>query len=139
MVFHRGARTRVLDESRALPVGMGIARVSASPCGWTRLGARRRLVSRRRNFSNWAYWRVQLDEVVASDPCPLTATSTEFDAWRVRPRARLVDALGPAPADRVPLDMEVTESVDCGDYQRDRIVFDTDTTMAALALLLVHV
>jgi dienelactone hydrolase len=94
-------------------------------------------VSRRRNFSNWAYWRVQLDEVVASDPCPPEATATEFDAWRVRTRARLVDALGPAPAERVPLDMEVTESVDCGDYQRDRIVFDTETTMSVPAFLLV--
>jgi dienelactone hydrolase len=94
-------------------------------------------VSRRRNFSNWAYWRVQLDEVVASDPCPTEATATEFHTWRVRTRARLVDALGPAPADRVPLDMEVTESVDCGDYQRDRIVFDTETTMSVPAFLLV--
>jgi dienelactone hydrolase len=94
-------------------------------------------VSRPRNFSNWAYWRVQLDEVVASDPCPTEATATEFHTWRVRTRARLVDALGPAPADRVPLDVEVTESVDCGEYQRDRIVFDTETTMSVPAFLLV--
>jgi dienelactone hydrolase len=44
--------------------------------------------------------------------------------------------LGPAP-EPVPLDLEVTETVDCGSYRRERVVFDTEATMAVPAYLLV--
>jgi dipeptidyl aminopeptidase/acylaminoacyl peptidase len=44
--------------------------------------------------------------------------------------------LGPEPAS-VPLDVETTETVDCGSYRRERIVFDTETTMSVPAYLLV--
>ena len=93
-------------------------------------------MSRRRNFSNWAYWRVHLDAQTAADPCPVDTLATKFDAWRPRARTRLLAMLGPEPA-AVPLDVETTESVDCGDYQRDRIVFDTEETMSVPAYVLV--
>jgi dienelactone hydrolase len=93
-------------------------------------------VARRRNFSNWAYWRLALDNVVDDDPCPLDALGTELEPWRARVRTRLDELLGPAPA-RVPLDLETIESVDCGTYQRDRIVFDTEATMSVPAYLMV--
>ncbi len=51
-------------------------------------------VSRTRNFSNWAYWRLQLERVAAAEqPAP-----TDDDAWRARTRAELDARLGPHPA-----------------------------------------
>ncbi len=44
--------------------------------------------------------------------------------------------LGPMP-DAVPLDIEVTSSVDCGEYRRDRVVFDVEAAMSVPAYLLV--
>jgi len=89
-----------------------------------------------RNFSNWAYWRLQHETAVDADPCPLDALATDLEPWRARVRDRLEAMLGPRPRP-VPLDVETTESVDCGDYQRDRIVFDTEETMSVPAYLLV--
>ena len=87
-----------------------------------------------RNFSNWAYWRLQLDEIVHADPCP--ADLAELAPWRARVRARLAAMLGPEPAP-VPLALETTDVVDCGSYVRERIVFDTEATMSVPAFLLV--
>ena len=98
------------------------------------MGARAR-VTRTRNFSNWAYWRLQHESSVDADPCPLDDPA-QIEAWRARVRERLGAMLGPSPAP-VPLDLEVTESVDCGTYQRERVVFDTEATMAVPAYLLV--
>jgi dienelactone hydrolase len=91
-------------------------------------------VSRRRNFSDWAYWRLHHEAVVDSDPCPIDLTSV--DEWRVRVRERVVTLLGPAP-DAVPLDIETTEIVECGEYRRERLVFDTEAAMSVPAFLLV--
>jgi dienelactone hydrolase len=87
-------------------------------------------VTRARNFSNWAYWRLQLDRV--TEPSPPADT----DAWRARTRAHLDALLGTRPA-AVPLDLETTEEVDCGEYSRARVVFDTEATMSVPAYLLV--
>jgi dienelactone hydrolase len=81
------------------------------------------------------YWRLQLEAVVDSDPCPVDSMEG-FEAWRVRTRRRVLDLLGPEPASVVP-DVETTESVECGSYRRDRIVIDTEATMAMPAYLLV--
>jgi dienelactone hydrolase len=92
-------------------------------------------VTRTRNFSNWSYWRLLHEARVEADPCPLD-NPEQLDAWRERVRYRLEAMLGPAP-DPVPLDLEVTETVDCGSYRRERVVFDTEATMAVPAYLLV--
>jgi dienelactone hydrolase len=92
-------------------------------------------VTRRRNFSDWAYWRLQLDTVAFDDPCPLD-DAVAFAAWRERAAARLDTMLGPSPA-TVPLDAETTASVDCGSYTRERVVFDTEATMSVPAYFLV--
>jgi dienelactone hydrolase len=89
-----------------------------------------------RNFSNWAYWRLHLDAVVEGDPCPVDSLDTKFAFWEERARERLEIALGPSPLP-VALDIEVTDSVDCGTYSRERVVFDTENTMAVPAYLLV--
>jgi dienelactone hydrolase len=39
--------------------------------------------------------------------------------------------------ERVPLELEVRETVDCGTYRRESIVFDSEATMAVPAFLLV--
>jgi hypothetical protein len=91
---------------------------------------------RRRNFSNWAYWRLRHEAAVDSDPCPLDDLAAQLEPWRTRVRARLDDLLGPAP-EPVPLDLEVTETVDCGTYRRERVVFNTEATMSVPAYLMV--
>ena len=89
-------------------------------------------MSRTRNFSNWAYWRLHLERIaVAETPLP-----ADDEAWRARTRSELVARLGPHPSP-VPLDPETTEEVDCGDYTRSRIVFDVEDTMSVPAFLLV--
>jgi dienelactone hydrolase len=98
------------------------------------MGARRG-VSRTRNFSNWTYWRLRHESSADADPCPLDDPA-QIEEWRVRVRGRLDAMLGPAP-EPVPLDLEVTETVDCGTYRRDRVVFDTEATMSVPAYLLV--
>ncbi len=89
-------------------------------------------MSRSRNFSNWAYWRLHLDRVAATEQPP----PADVEAWRARTRARLDALLGAHPA-AVPLDLETTEEVDCGSYSRARIVFDVEDTMSVPAYLLV--
>ena len=89
-----------------------------------------------RNFSNWAYWRLQLDAVADRDPCPVDSLDTKFAFWEERARERLDVALGPSPLP-VALNVETTESVDCGGYSRERVVFDPESTMAVPAYLLV--
>ena len=93
-------------------------------------------MTKRRNFSNWAYWRLRLDEVALDDPLPADALATELDPWRARVRARLHELLGARPA-AVPPDPETTESVQCDGYSRERVVFDTEATMSVPAYLLV--
>ena len=93
-------------------------------------------MSKRRNFSNWAYWRLQHEAAVEADPCPLDDLGAELEPWRARVRERLFTMLGPEP-ESVPLDLETTETVDCGSYRRERVVFDTEPTMSVPAYLLV--
>jgi dienelactone hydrolase len=90
---------------------------------------------RARNFSSWAQWMLDLDATEVADPAPLDDLG-EYPAWRARAEARLRALLGADP-ERVPLDVEVTESVDCGPYRRDRVVFDTEPAMSVPAYLLV--
>jgi dienelactone hydrolase len=59
-----------------------------------------------------------------------------LDAWRERRRARLIELLGPLPA-RVQPDLETLETVHCDGYRREKIVFDTESTMSVPAYLLV--
>jgi dienelactone hydrolase len=94
------------------------------------------LVTRTRNFSNWAYWRLQHEEVTDADPFPAAKLARDLEPWRARVRDRVAALLGEMPAP-VPLDVETTESVDCGSYRRDRIVFDTEATMSVPAYVLV--
>jgi Abhydrolase family len=90
----------------------------------------------RRNFSNWAYWRLRHEAAVDVDPCPLDDLAGQLEPWRARVRERLREMLGPMP-DAVPLELETTETVDCGSYRRERVVFDTEATMSVPAYLLV--
>lgn len=82
-----------------------------------------------RNFSPWAYWSLRSRHLRDDD---LLAR----EGWRDEIRRRLTELLGATPAP-VPLDVEVTETVDCGDHVRSRIVFDTEAAMSVPAYLLV--
>ncbi len=89
-----------------------------------------------RNFSPWAQWQLKLAATEPRDPIPLDGGSEALGAWRDRCRVRLDGLLAPWP-EPVPLDLEVFESVDCGPYRRDRVVFDTEATMSVPAYLLI--
>jgi dienelactone hydrolase len=78
---------------------------------------------------------------LAATPAPPPPPDEELEPWRAGVRARLDELLGPPP-ERVPLDLEVTESVQVPaeggrSYRRDRVVFDTEATMSVPAYLLV--
>lgn len=85
-------------------------------------------MQKHRNFSPWAYWQLHL---------ATTANASDPDR-SVRTRDELRALLGPEP-EAVPLDFEITETVDCGVYQRDRVVFDTESAMSVPAYLLTPV
>ncbi len=82
-----------------------------------------------RNFSNWAYWRLHLEQI--AEP----ARPDDVQQWRSQTRRRIAALLGPDPRPVAPT-VETTESVDCGTYRRDRIVFDTEATMSVPAFML---
>lgn len=77
---------------------------------------------------------LQLPSIADTDPCPDDLAAVP--AWRERVRARLDEMLGPPPL-RVPLDVELTDTVDAGDHLRHRVVYDVEPTMAVPAYLLV--
>ena len=78
---------------------------------------------------------LRLDATVARDPLPVDDPSA-IPAWRDRCRERLTALLGANP-ERVPLDLEVRETIDCGTYDRQSIVFDAEPGMSVPAFLLV--
>jgi dienelactone hydrolase len=86
-----------------------------------------------RNFSPWYARMVSLSETRLADPLP--QDDSEIDPWRDRVRDRLEALLEPWP-EPVPLDIEVTESVETVNYRRDRVVFDTEANMSVPAYLL---
>jgi len=76
---------------------------------------------------------------LANEPAKLTfsgSTSDDWLRWRRVFDASLRRLLGPLP-DPVPLDPEITETVDCGDYIRERVVYDTERFCSAVAYVLV--
>jgi dienelactone hydrolase len=87
-----------------------------------------------RNFSPWAQVQLELAAIESEEEVPKVAASVP--GWRARTRGRLSDLLGRFPRG-VPLDLEVTDRVDCGTYTRERLVFDTEETMSVPAYLLV--
>jgi dienelactone hydrolase len=90
--------------------------------------------SRVRNFSPWASWQLALESTELELPIPLDDDG--IPGWRARVRAELTELLGDFPQ-QVPLALEQLDSVDCGAYRRDRVVFDVEPTMSVPAYLLV--
>ncbi len=89
----------------------------------------------RRNFSPWYSWMVRLGETAHCDPFPGGDAGAILE-WRERCRGRLRELLGKEPG-RIPLELEVRGSEDCGTYRRDSIVFDTESAMSVPAYLLI--
>jgi dienelactone hydrolase len=77
----------------------------------------------------------RLAATVPVDPVPVDDRSSLAE-WRTRCRGRLTELLGPFP-ERVPLNLETLEQVQCDGYRRDTVVFDTEDTMSTPAYLLV--
>jgi dienelactone hydrolase len=86
-----------------------------------------------RNYSSWQWFvRNVGDERAAADDAP----ARDIDVRVRAARRALRRAMGRLP-ERVPLNMEVLDSVDCGTYRRDKIVYDTERWMSVPAYLLV--
>jgi dienelactone hydrolase len=60
----------------------------------------------------------------------------DFVAWQRRARRELTLLLGTLPGP-VPLNIEVLDSVDCGTYRRDHVVYDSERWMSVPAYLLI--
>lgn len=86
-----------------------------------------------RNYSSWQWFVHNLEEVRAAAP-PVTVD--DLPARLRQARRQLRRAMGPQPQP-VPLDVEVLDSVDCGSYRRDHIVYDSERWMSVPAYLLV--
>jgi dienelactone hydrolase len=78
---------------------------------------------------------LRLEAARPVDPCPIDHPPA-MPAWRERCRARLDALLGEDP-ERVSLDLEVRDSVECDGYMRHSIVFDSELAMSVPAYLLV--
>ncbi len=71
-------------------------------------------------------------------PRPLSFRATnreEWLAWRSALRTKVQELLGP-PRAAVPLRAEILESIDCGSYVRQRVVYDTEPHVSVAAYLL---
>ena len=132
VVLRRGQRPGVLHDAGPFPDGVGEPRLSAAR---GRRAAPGRAVPRRRNFSPWQQFLAELATVEPVEPLPLGDLDA-LHAWKRRFPARLEALLGPLP-ERVPLDLEVESTEDCGSYRRDRIVFDVERHLSSPAWLLV--
>ena len=86
-----------------------------------------------RNLSPWRWF---LSNLAETDPHPPPGTRAALRERRVEARRQLRRAMGLLP-ERVPLNVEVIDSVDCGSYRRDHIVFDSERWMSVPAYLLV--
>jgi dienelactone hydrolase len=90
--------------------------------------------TRRRNFSPWAQWQLEL---AALPPAPLLPRDRDGIAGRRdEVRAVLARWFGPDPV-AVPPDLEVLATTDCGPYRREAVVFDVESAMSVPAYLLV--
>ncbi len=81
---------------------------------------------------------VQLGELRQAEPIDAEDLDDvdAVNAWRGRVAGRLETLLGRVPQ-RVPLDTEVLDEVQCDGYRRLSIVFDTEATMSVPAYLLI--
>lgn len=91
-------------------------------------------VTRRRNFSPWAQWQLELAALPAAPPLPRDSDGIAARAREVR--AVLGAWFGPEPV-AVPPDVELLAAPDCDGYRREAIVFDVEPAMSVPAYLLV--
>lgn len=63
------------------------------------------------------------------------SSRADWERWEGRFRPRLLELLGRWP-DPVPLEPEVLEVTDCGDYTREKVVFDSDRHASVIAYVL---
>ncbi len=87
-----------------------------------------------RNFSPWAHAMLELDAARPTESVPTHAASVP--GWRSRTRGRLTDLLGAFP-NSTARNAELTDTVDCGFYTRERLVFDSEAAMSIPAHLLI--
>ena len=134
------ARARVLDRLGHFPGAWESPAYLRHLAGRTRVGARGRVVTRARQLlglgvlASASRHRHRRRSVSGRRRLPSTSTNSSNGASA---RGRSCGRCSARNRNRVPLDPETTDSVDCGSYRRERIVFDTEQTMSVPAYLLV--
>ncbi len=88
-----------------------------------------------RNFSLAEYWKHRFADTTPQLRVPLDDINA-YTRWRVQAEAKYKELMGRLP-EPVPLEPEVTESVDCGSYVRQRVVLQVEQDMAMPCYLLV--
>jgi dienelactone hydrolase len=87
-----------------------------------------------RHLSYDDFW----EHVYRETPRPLAfraTTKDEWERWRAALRTKVQELLG-TPRTRVPLRAEVLERVDCGNYVRERVIYDTEPSASVTAYVL---
>ncbi len=88
-----------------------------------------------RNFST-SLELIQIADAIRPELRFRAKTRAEWQSWRRRLLAKIRGSLGRRPAS-APLRPKVVERVDCGDYIREKLVFDSTPRMSVPAYLLV--
>ena len=91
-----------------------------------------------RNYSPWEWYCRNVDEATEGAPSVVErlGSSAELVAWQQEARQDLAALVGRQPR-QVPLNVETLDSLDCGTYRRDHLVYDADSHMSVPAYLLV--
>jgi dienelactone hydrolase len=91
-----------------------------------------------RNYSPWQWFYRNVEATARGAPSVVQhlGSPAELAAWQRRARRELNALIGRQPA-QVALNVEVLDSVDCGPYRRDHLVYDAEEHMSVPAYLLV--
>jgi dienelactone hydrolase len=79
-------------------------------------------------------WVAERLKIAPRNSCNAT-NPTEFRRWRTSFRRSIMSALGPFP-ESVPLKPQILEKTDCGTYVREKVVFQSEPSMAVVAWVL---
>lgn len=121
----------------ALP-GMGVTDSAAETPGLTAPAARvQATAARSMSHVGTLFPFIQSQAVTGTFPLSfLNPKFTTLDAWRTTAKAKVLDLLAYSPAPCAPA-AKTVERVDCGDYVREKVVFNTTPDVRVPAYVLV--
>lgn len=87
-----------------------------------------------RQFSMNTYWKKTFCET--SPRLSYANSGLDFEQWEKKAREKLMELLGDFP-EKVPLNAEIESVEDCGEYERRKVVFDSEKNMSVPCYVLV--